>query len=84
MARFVTFVLSGAASLALIACDQGPAAEAKREAEAVDAMTNDLRSDAEEAARAVDSQSVVRSSTVVDRAKSNTSAMVAKANPVSD
>ncbi len=84
MARFLTLVLSGPAILALIACNQGPVAEANREAEAVEAMTNDLRNDAEKAARSIDSQKVVRSGTGEAHAKPNIKSMAAKANPVSD
>ncbi|KPF65071.1 hypothetical protein [Porphyrobacter sp. AAP60] len=84
MARLLTLVLSGPASLALIACNQGPAAEANREAEAIEAMTNDLRSDAEQASKRADDEDAVKSGLVDGHSKTDGDASAAKANPATN
>jgi hypothetical protein len=81
MARSLTFVFTGAACLALIACNQGPAAEADRESEAVEAMTNDLRNDAEKAARRDSAESAVRSGLIDGHRKADAEVSAPKADP---
>ena len=69
MTRFVNFAFAGAASLALIACHQTPTAEAEQEAANLEAMANDLRSDAEKAAGMVESQVATKPDAVEAKAE---------------
>ena len=84
MPRFLTLVLAGAASLSLVACNQAQKAEIQRDSERVDAMTEDLRSDAERTAKDLGSQASGKSSGTGKQGQTRSGATKPKAEVTRD